>query len=138
MADKPIIPINNLPNAVMLSDSDVLLTVQGNTATNQASISLLGNHILNDMKCNKLETSQKEVTGAINELRGIYVTGEIPAHETAITLSDPRIKSSDTLEAIYTSVYGVPIKSAVLSGGSVRIKIVAQEEPIGIKVRITQ
>ena len=90
------IKISALPSALSLDNTDVLAIVQGmtgdNKETKKAAVTLIAAHLLETMQHNNLDTSDKTIIGAINEvaetLEGLYpvadASGPIANFETAL------------------------------------------------------
>ena len=85
------------------------------------------------------------VQGAIDEISeattnlptaGTQITGVLNAGETEITFANENITSDSTLNAVYTSKYGMSVNSAVFGEGSLTLTFSAQEENIDILVVI--
>ena len=85
------------------------------------------------------------VQGAIDEISeattnlptaGTQITGVLNAGETEITFTNDAITSDSTLNAVYTSKYGMSVNSAVFGEGSLTLTFSAQEENIDILVVI--
>ena len=85
------------------------------------------------------------VQGAIDEISeattnlptaGTQITGVLNAGETEITFTNDAITSDSTLNAVYTSKYGMSVNSAVFGEGSLTLTFSAQEENIDVLVVI--
>ena len=70
MADpKKTIPIDQLPEATILSDSDESILVQNGSATKKADLGLIGGYLATEQTHSGLNTTNKHIEGAINELK---------------------------------------------------------------------
>ena len=90
------IKISALPSALLMDNTDVFAIVQGmtgdNKATKKAAVTLIAAHLLETMQHNNLDTSDKTIIGAINEvaetLEGLYpvsdASGAIANFETEL------------------------------------------------------
>lgn len=90
------IKISALPSALSLDNTDVLAIVQGmtgdNKETKKVAVTLIAAHLLEVMQNNNLDTSDKTIIGAINEvaetLEGLYpvadASGPIANFETEL------------------------------------------------------
>ena len=67
---------------------------------------------------------------------GITLTTTLPSGEGSLTLTDERITADSTLNAVYTSKFGMSVKSAVFEEGSLTIEFPSQDEDVDIKVVI--
>lgn len=82
-----------------------------------------------------LNTNAKNVTGAINELLGVVLTGTLLTGSTSITFQDPSISTSSTIE-IFTDTFGVNPVSVTVGSGTMTITFDAQAADLGVKVVI--
>ena len=85
---------------------------------------------------NKLDTTDKTVCGAINEVRGLVLTDTLTAGSTTLTFSNQAITTSSTVD-IYTDTFGVNPTNVVVATGSVTLTFSSQASNLGVKVRIT-
>lgn len=83
-----------------------------------------------------LDTTSKTIVGAINEVRGKFVTGTLSIGSTSITLSDASITTSSTID-IYVDTWGVNPETVVVATGSVTMTFEAQSAALGVKIRIS-
>jgi hypothetical protein len=67
---------------------------------------------------------------------GITLTTTLPSGETSLVLADERITADSTLNAVYTSKFGMSVKSAVFDEGSLTLEFPSQDEDVDIKVVI--
>lgn len=82
-----------------------------------------------------LNTNAKNVTGAINELLGVVLTGTLLTGATSITFQDPSISTSSTIE-IFTDTFGVNPVSVTVGSGTMTITFESQAADLGVKVVI--
>lgn len=82
-----------------------------------------------------LNTNAKNVTGAINELLGVVLTGTLLAGQTTITFLSAAITTSSTID-IYTDKFGVSPEDVTVTTGQVTIVFEAQSSVLGVKVVI--
>lgn len=82
-----------------------------------------------------LNTTAKNITGAINELLGVVLTGTLLTGSTSITFQDPSILTSSTIE-IFTDTFGVNPVSVTVGTGTMTITFEAQAADLGVKVVI--
>lgn len=80
-----------------------------------------------------LNTIAKNITGAINELLGVVLTGTLLTGSTSITFQDPSISTSSTIE-IFTDTFGVNPVSVTVGTGTMTITFEAQAADLGVKV----
>lgn len=83
-----------------------------------------------------LETTAQTITGAINEVRGTFVSGTLAAGATSITLSDESITTSSTID-VYVDTWGINPDTVTVSTGSVTLTFEAQQAALGVKIRIS-
>jgi len=84
---------------------------------------------------NGLNTTSKNVVGAVNEVKGKEVTGTLLAGNTSITLQDAAITTTSTID-IYTDVFGISPESVAVATGEITITFEAQAADLGVKVVI--
>ena len=132
--------ISELPSVLTLDINDVAAFVskdnQNVDQTMKVKVSVVATKIVNNIEYGSLNTSDKKVLGAINEVRGNYVTGTLTAGSTSITLSDASITPTSTID-IYVSVFGIQPTNAVVSTGSITLTFLAQASDIAVKVRVS-
>lgn len=63
---------------------------------------------------------------------GKKISGVLAAGKTEITLTDEVIKSNSNLDVVYTSIYGVPVRSANFEVGSITLTFPAQTEDMTV------
>ena len=96
--------------------------------------------------------SATNVQGAIDELDGsvdtlstkittlenadITLSSTLTAGQTSLTFTDARITENSILSAVYTSIFGVGVKSAEITNGSLVLTFKAQIEDMTVKVVI--
>ena len=129
--------------APSLDTTDVfaLAKVDGNSPTGYSSFATrllaIANKILKGIDYSSdLKTSSNNIVGAINEVNGTYVTGTLTAGSTSLTLSDPSITTSSTID-IYVSTFGIQPTNAVVATGSITLTFLAQASDISVKVRVS-
>lgn len=83
----------------------------------------------------RLNTANKSIFGAINELAagGVVLTGTLNAGSTTITLSDAAINANSSFD-FYTSVYGIAPTAVSVSAGEIELTFEAQSVNLGVKV----
>lgn len=83
----------------------------------------------------RLNTTNKSIFGAINELAagGVILTGTLNAGSTTITLSDAAIDANSSFD-FYTSIYGVSPTAVSVSTGEIILTFEAQSADMGVKV----
>lgn len=134
--------ITEFPNGT-LTEGSLFVAADVNAGTGYASgkhsASGLANGMCGEFEFNALETSNKTIFEAINELNAIgdYATasGTLTAGQTSLTISDNRI-TTDSLLDIYTSIYGVSPTAVTVSAGSVTLTFEAQAADMDVAVNI--
>ena len=85
------------------------------------------------------------VQGAIDEISetasnlpsaGTKITGVLTAGQTTVTLTSEEITSDTKLNAVYTSIYGVSLKSATFGEGTLTLEFPMQEEDMTVMALI--
>jgi hypothetical protein len=64
------------------------------------------------------------------------LTSTLTAGVTSLTLTDSRITTNSILDSVYTSIFGVAVKSAVFASGSLTLTFPAQTSDMVVKVVI--
>ena len=122
------IKISALPSALLMDNTDVFPVVQGMTgdskATKKAAVTLIAAHLLETMQHNNLDTTDKTIIGAINEvaetLEGLYPiadeSGPIANFETELSRPLEALK----IGIVATQESGTPTPSSpkAISGWS--------------------
>lgn len=83
--------------------------------------------------------SANNVQDAIDELKsenGFTLTSTLTTGQTSLTFTDARITENSILSAVYTSIFGVGVKSAEITNGSLVLTFKAQIEDMAVKVVI--
>ena len=83
--------------------------------------------------------SATNVQGAIDELKsenGFTLTSTLTAGQTSLTFTDARITENSILSAVYTSIFGVSVKTAEVTNGSLTLTFKEQTEDVTVKVVI--
>lgn len=138
MAD---ITIPELTAAVATSNNDLFETavVDGQSTSGYASKKLsmaqIANHIAAIAQYPGLNTTEKELVDAINEIFGVALTGTLTAGNTTLTLQNAAITTNSTVD-IYTDTYGVNPTDVTLSSGSITLTFAPQSANIAVKVII--
>lgn len=132
--------ISELPSVLTLDINDVAAFVskdnQNVDQTMKVKVSEVATKVVNNIEYGSLNTSDKKVLGAINEIRGTFVTGTLTAGSTSITLSDASITTTSTID-IYTDTFGIQPTNAVVATGSITLTFLAQASDISVKVRVS-
>ncbi len=137
MAD---LKVSNMTAASTLSLNDLLMIVQlisGENNSMKVTLAQLASEIVNGIEyTSDLDTTSKKIIGAINEVRGTFVTGTLTAGSTSLTLSDASITTSSTID-IYVSTFGIQPVNAVVTTGSITLSFLAQASDLSVKVRVS-
>ena len=132
--------ISELPSVLTLDINDVAAFVskdnQNVDQTMKVKVSEVATKVVNNIEYGSLNTSDKKVLGAINEVRGTFVTGTLTAGSTSLTLSDASITTTSTID-IYTDVFGIQPVNAVVATGTITLTFLAQASNISVKVRVS-
>ena len=132
--------ISELPSVLTLDINDVAAFVskdnQNVDQTMKVKVSEVATKVVNNIEYGSLNTSDKKVLGAINEVRGTFVTGTLTAGSTSLTLSDASITTTSTID-IYTDTFGIQPVNAVVATGTITLTFLAQASNISVKVRVS-
>ena len=94
MADnKKIIPIDQLPEAPFLNDSDAVLVVNNGSVTMRSTIGEVGTHLLTEQTFSGLNTTNKQIVKAINEVKGVELYGTLKAGKLILHLQMQQLSS---------------------------------------------
>lgn len=135
--------ISNLPDIINLDINDETPFVskdnQNVKQTMKVKVSVLATKLNNNIEYGSLNTTDKKIIGAINELvaRGyVEVTGTLTAGSTSLTLSDASILTTSTID-IYVDTFGIQPVNASVSTGTITLTFLAQASNISVKVRVS-
>lgn len=122
---------NSLQNAIEKVDNkvkNITLSAENTTYDNSTS----------GMYATNVQEAIDELSEATSNLPsvGTQITGVLNAGETELTFANENITSDSTLNAVYTSKYGVSVNSAVFGEGTLTLTFSAQEENIDVLVVI--
>ena len=81
------------------------------------------------------ETEFAESLGDMGDI-GITFTRTLTSGETTLTITDNRITVDSVLNNVYTSKFGMSVKSAVFGEGTLTLEFPSQDEDITVKVVI--
>jgi len=134
--------ITQFPNGT-LTEGSLFVAADVNAGTGHASVkhsaSAVGEGLCGKIDYQALETGEKTIFGAINELNtiGNYVTlsGTLEAGQTSLTISDNRI-TTDSMFDVYTTVFGVKPTAVSVSAGSITLTFSAQASDLGVMVNL--
>ena len=88
--------------------------------------------ILTAYSLNALNTTSKNIVGAVNELNGTKLTGTLTAGSASITFSDASITSTSLIE-VYNDA-GIGWESITATTGSVTITFEEQASDLAVEV----
>ena len=136
--------ITDLDSVISLDGNDVLPIVSKNNnnedETMKIAVNAIGTKLLNSNEYGALNTTDKKIIGAINEVNTkaskVEVTGTLLTGATSITLSDASITTTSTID-IYTDVFGIQPVNAVVATGTITLTFLAQASNISVKVRVS-
>lgn len=135
--------ISEFPSGTLVAGSLFPMASPSGQSYESGSISAaaLGTGMLGDLTWNTLQTANKTVIGAINEMNtvssqvGYSTTGTLTAGSTSITLSNANIHTSSILD-FYTDTFGVDPTGVTVAEGSVTLTFKTQASDLGVKVII--
>lgn len=135
---------SEFPNSNTINAEDLVLVSIGTPDgydSRRVSAKALSNALNNQLEIESLDTVEKTVVGAINELKEgatspMYI-GTLNAGDTQITFSNPNIKTTSFFE-FFTSQYGInPSKIISLTNGTIVIGFDAQQTDLQVGIRFT-
>ena len=132
------IKISALTVVPTLDDSAVFPMVQelnGTPTTLKASTSQIAGKVAENTTYVNLQTTSKNIVGAVNEVNGAWLSGTLTAGQTSLTLSDASITTSSTID-YYTDKFGVSPTNVVVTTGQIVLTFPAQASDLGVKVRV--
>ena len=88
-----------------------------------------------DEKVDNMENVIDRVDTIESEL-GITLTTTLSSGQTSLTFTDERITVNSILDSVYTSIFGVAVKSAVFAVGKLTLTFSAQTTAMTVKVVI--
>ena len=132
--------VTNLQNTDLFALAREDNTSETGYRSKVARIDAMAKKVVNETDYSQLQTTDKKVLGAINEVNAkaskVDITGSLTAGQTSITLSDASITTSSTFD-IYTDTFGIQPVSAVVATGSITLTFLAQASDISVKVRVS-
>lgn len=133
------VELHELTTSEQLSSSDVIAEQREDSGlwlTRKVTLNALGlflNNVLNF--ASQLQTTNKTIIGAINEITPVKLEDTLEAGETTITFSDPSI-DSDSFIDVYAPVWYSSIVADDVNH-EVTITFPVQASDITVKVRIS-
>lgn len=95
----------------------------------------VGNQLLTAYNFNSLNTTSKNVIGAVNELKGTELTAVLSAGSTTVTISNAAILTTSTID-IYVDKYGISPEDVTVTTGQIVLTFAEQENNLNVKVVI--
>ena len=95
----------------------------------------VGNQLLSAYNFNSLNTTSKNVIGAVNELKGTELTAVLSAGSTTVTISNAAILTTSTID-IYVDKYGISPEDVTVTTGQIVLTFAEQASDLNIKVVI--
>lgn len=95
----------------------------------------VGNQLLTAYNFNSLNTTSKNVIGAVNELKGTELTSVLSAGSTTVTISNAAILTTSTID-IYVDKYGISPEDVTVTTGQIVLTFAEQASDLNIKVVI--
>ena len=134
--------ISDLSRASVINNEDLieLSTVDQTSETGYGSVNativqLATKMLKGILFASDLNTTNKAIIGAINEIRGTILSATLTAGSTTLTISDNSITTDSTID-IYTNTYGVSPSNVSVIAGSITLTFSAQANDIDVKVVI--
>ncbi len=116
-----------------------------NSSTGYNSMSVtpnaLGAHAVEDQTFVNLQTENKTIRNAINELHNkklavTDLTDTLTAGQTSLTIQNAVIATTSTID-IFTDTFGVNPTNVVVTTGQIVLTFEAQQSDLGVKVRVS-
>ena len=105
-----------------------------------ARVDTMAKKVVNETDYSTLQTTDKKIIGAINEVNAkaskVDITGTLTAGQTSITLSDASITASSFIQ-VFAGNGNVNYTSISSTSGSVTIGFLAQASDMTVTVRIS-
>lgn len=105
-----------------------------------ARVDAMAKKVVNETDYSQLQTTDKKVLGAINEVNTkaskVDITGTLTAGQTSITLSDASITSSSFIQ-VFAGNGNINYTSISSTTGSVTIGFLAQASDMTVTVRVS-
>ena len=105
-----------------------------------ARVDAMAKKVVNETDYSQLQTTDKKIIGAINEVNAkaskVEVTGTLTAGQTSITLSDASITTSSFIQ-VFADNGNVNYTSISVITGSVTIGFLAQASDMTVTVRVS-
>lgn len=95
----------------------------------------VGNQLLTAYNFNSLNTTSKNVIGAVNELKGTELTAVLSAGSTTVTISNAAILTTSTID-IYVDKYGISPEDVTVTTGQIVLTFAEQASDLNMKVVI--
>lgn len=95
----------------------------------------VGNQLLTAYNFNSLNTTSKNVIGAVNELKGTELTAVLSAGSTTVTISNAAILTTSTVD-IYVDKYRISPEDVTVTTGQIVLTFAEQASDLNIKVVI--
>ena len=132
--------VTNLQNTDLFALAREDITSETGYRSKVARVDAMAKKVVNETDYSQLQTTDKKIIGAINEVNTkaskVDITGTLTAGQTSITLSDASITTTSTID-IYTDVFGIQPTNAVVASGSITLTFLAQASDITVKVRVS-
>jgi len=128
--------VTNLQNTDLFALAREDITSETGYRSKVARVDALAKKVVNETDYSQLQTTDKKIIGAINEVRGTYVTGTLTAGQTSITLSDASITSSSFIQ-VFAGNGNINYTSISSTTGSVTIGFLAQASDMTVVARIS-
>lgn len=141
------IRFSQLTEVQALTDNDLLVASAADTSTppNYSTVKVpmakLGSRIVMSMTFpTGLQTTNPTIVGAINEVRGVFLTDTLEAGETTLTFTNNAITTNSTVEVFenvgaYIDI--VSYSNIVVTTGQIVITFPAQATDLQVKVRVS-
>ena len=132
--------VTNLQNTDLFALAREDITSETGYRSKVARVDAMAKKVVNETDYSQLQTIDKKIIGAINEVNTkaskVDITGTLTAGQTSITLSDASIISSSFIQ-VFAGNGNINYTSISSTMGSVTIGFLAQASDMTVTVRIS-
>ena len=108
--------------------------IKGLNTSNKSSLVDAVNEVVTKTTTNA--TNIGNLVTRVTNIEGVELTSTLSTGSTSLTFTDSRITTDSILVAVYTSIFGVAVKSAVFENESLTVTFKEQTEDMVVKVVI--
>ena len=132
--------VTNLQNTDLFALAREDITSETGYRSKVARVDAMAKKVVNETDYSQLQTTDKKIIGAINEVNTkaskVDITGTLTAGQTSITLSDASITSTSFIQ-VFADNGNINYTSISSTTGSVTIGFLAQASDMTVTARIS-